>query len=106
MWKIWDEVEGTPNCGGFQDRDWVRGVGFSGSGGKLGCGRNGTKAKGPAAGASPPTLSPSIMTADTGLEMQGTGVDVEWTLTLATLWRAHGRGLGVDGRRDFGVVVS
>ena len=89
MWKIWDEVEGTPNCGGFQDRDWVRGVGFSGSGGKLGCGRNGTKAKGPAAGASPPTLSPSIMTADTGLEMQGTGVDVEWTLTLATLWRAH-----------------
>jgi hypothetical protein len=27
-------------------------------------------------------------------------------VTLATLWRAHGRGLGVDGRRDFGVVVS
>ena len=79
MWKIWDEVEGIPNCRGFQDRDWVRGVGFSGSGGKLGCGRNGTKAKGPAAGASPPTQSPSIMTADTGLETQGTGVDVEWT---------------------------
>jgi hypothetical protein len=29
MWKKWDEVEGTPVCGGFQDRDWVRGVGFS-----------------------------------------------------------------------------
>ena len=32
-----------------------------------------------AAGAGSPTPPPSIMTADTGLETQGTGVDVEWT---------------------------
>ena len=35
------------------------------------------KWKGPAAGASPPTQSPSIMTADTGLETQGSaGLEV------------------------------
>jgi len=71
-----------------------------------------------AAGAGSPTPPPSIMTADTGLETQGSaGVEVigpsaTWQFDFSDfrrlVWRSHGRGHGhVHGlQRDTGLVIT